>query len=258
MGTISLNGHPTWAKVSKGKGPTLVLLHGGMSSSESLLSTIGPGLAKRYRLAAFDRRGHGRTADTPSAFHYDLMAAETIAFLEHLGTRAHLVGHSDGAIVALLVAMRRPDLVRRVVAVGANYHYEGLRPNEVLNAESTDFDRWAQWYAKRSPDGVAHARVVVEKTLRLFASEPTLTPADLGEITVPVLVMSGDDEPIYLSHTCSLYESIPGSELCVVPGTSHSVLEERPGTCVRIIRDFLESTWPPVTAEPIRRRSADR
>jgi pimeloyl-ACP methyl ester carboxylesterase len=258
MGTIELNGHPTWAKVSKKKAPTLVLLHGGMSSSESMLATIGPGLSKHYRVAAFDRRGHGRTADTPSAFHYDLMAAETIAFLEHLGGRAHLVGHSDGAIVALLVAMRRPDLLGRVVAIGANYHHEGLRPMPEFKLEGPDFERWAQWYAKRSPDGLAHARVVVEKTLRLFASEPTLTPADLAEISVPVLVMCGDDEPIYLAHTCSLYESIPESELCVVPGTSHSLLKERTGASVRIIRHFLESTWPPVTEVPIRRRPADR
>src|SRR6204780_1449618 len=83
--TISLNGHPTWAKLPRGKGTTLVLLHGGMSSSASLLKSVGPSLAKRYRVAAFDRRGHGRTADTDEPFSYDAMADETIAFIEHLG-----------------------------------------------------------------------------------------------------------------------------------------------------------------------------
>ena len=78
-----------------------MLLHGGMSSSASLLKSIGPSLAKRYRVAAFDRRGHGRTADTDEPFSYDAMADETIAFIEYLERRVHLVGHSDGGNVAL-------------------------------------------------------------------------------------------------------------------------------------------------------------
>jgi pimeloyl-ACP methyl ester carboxylesterase len=253
MTTVQLNGHSTWAKIGKKKAPTLVLLHGGMSNSESLLRSIGPSLSEHFRICAFDRRGHGRTADSPAPFHYDLMAAETIAFLEYLGKPAHLVGHSDGAIVALLVAMRRPELVKRVVAVGANYHHSALVPAQEFPLAGPVFDRWARWYAERSPDGLAHARVVVEKTLTLFATEPSLTTDDLATIDVPVLVMSSDDEPIELSHTCSLYESIPGAQLCIMPGTSHSLLKEQTKTSVRIIRHFLESSWPPVTEDPVRR-----
>ena len=89
---------------------------------------------KRFALAAFDRRGHGRTADTDAPFSYDDMADETIAFLELLERRVYLVGHSDGANVALLVALRRPDLVHRVVLVGANYHFDGLVPDEGLHS----------------------------------------------------------------------------------------------------------------------------
>jgi len=62
-----------------------------MSSSGSLLKSIGPPLARRYRVAAFDRRGHGRTADTDEPFSYDAMATETIAFLEYLKRRVYLV-----------------------------------------------------------------------------------------------------------------------------------------------------------------------
>src|SRR5271169_6325707 len=126
MTVIALQGHPTWAQLPKRKGRTVVLLHGGMSSSASLLRTLGPRLAKDFRVAAFDRRGHGRTADTDAPFSYDAMAVETIAFLELLGGRAHLVGHSDGGVVALLTARARPDLVNRVVAVGANFHFDAV------------------------------------------------------------------------------------------------------------------------------------
>ena len=257
MTKVMLNGHPTWAQIAQTSSPTVVLLHGGMSSSASMLRSIGPGLAKHYRVAAFDRRGHGRTADTHEPFHFDAMADEAIAFLEYLGRRAHLVGHSDGANVALLVAMRRPELVRRVVLAGANYHFSGLRPMEVFPLEGPAFDVWAESYAKFSPDGVGHARVVVEKTNTLIKTEPTLTPSDLARVEVPVLVLASDDEPIELSHTCSLYESIPGAELAIVPGTSHSMFKERTKTSVGIIHHFFQSTWPPQTEAPSRRTSLE-
>lgn len=257
MATVTLNGHRTWAYVAKRrrrKRPTLVLLHGGLSSSASLLGTIGPHLERDFRLAAFDRRGHGRTADTDEPFHYEYMVTETIAFLKHLDRRAHLVGHSDGAIVALMVAMRRPDLVKRVVAVGANYHYSALRPMDEFGVDGPNFKKWARWYAKVSPDGRSHARAVVEKTLQMFRTEPTLGVRDLERITVPVLVMAGDDEPINLDHTCSMYEVIRDAQLAIVPGASHEVLRERPRESSRIIRRFLLSSLPPRTYMPSRRR----
>src|ERR1039458_7426790 len=86
---ILLNGHPTWALLPKKKGRTVLLLHGGLSSSASLLRVLGPRLSKRFVLAAFDRRGHGRSADTDQPFSYDAMADETIAFVELLGRRVY-------------------------------------------------------------------------------------------------------------------------------------------------------------------------
>ena len=253
--TISLNGHPTWARLPRGKGPTVVLLHGGMSSSASLLTSIGTSMAKRFRVAAFDRRGHGRTKDTDEPFSYDAMATETVAFIEYLDRRVHLVGHSDGGNIALLVAMRRPDLLRRVVAIGANYHHEGLMPMAPFDTESEAFAQWAQRFGENSPDGPEHARAVEEKTRIMTFSQPTLTPKDLATIPVPVLVMAGDDDVATLSHTCSMYEAIPQGQLSIVPGTSHMLLKERTKESVRIIDHFLVSKLPPVTFAPLRRPS---
>jgi pimeloyl-ACP methyl ester carboxylesterase len=227
-----------------------------MSSSASLLHSIGPSLAKRYRIAAFDRRGHGRTADTDEPFSYDAMADETIAFIELLQRRVHLVGHSDGANVALLVAMRRPDLVRRVVAIGANYHFKGLLPLPVFDTASEEFAQWAQRFGESSPDGPAHARAVEEKTRVMTFSQPTLKAKNLATISVPVLVMAGDDDVATLAHTCSMYEAIPQGQLAIVPGTSHMLLKERPRESVHIIDHFLRSKLPPVTYAPLRRSVA--
>jgi pimeloyl-ACP methyl ester carboxylesterase len=253
--TISLNGHPTWARLPKSKGPTVLFLHGGMSSSASLLKSVGPSMARRFRVAAFDRRGHGRTGDTDEPFSYDAMATETIAFIEYLDRRVHVVGHSDGGNVALVVAMRRPDLLRRVVAIGANYHFEGLMPLPSFDTESEDFAQWAERFGQRSPDGAAHARVVEEKTRIMTYSQPTLTVQDLATISVPVLVMAGDDDVATLEHTCSMYEAIPESQLAIVPGTSHMLLKERTNESVRIIEHFLVSKIPPLTLAPVRRSS---
>ena len=166
MTYISLNGHSSWCYISKRKKkPSLVLLHGGMSSSGSLLRNLAPRFDKKYRVCAFDRRGHGRTADTDAPFHYEEMADETIAFLEHLGGKHFVVGHSDGGNVALIVAMRRPDLLKRVVLVGANYHYDGLRPMPMFHLEGERFEEWATKYGELSPNGKEHARDVITKTL---------------------------------------------------------------------------------------------
>ena len=257
---MDILGHRTWVSLGDDSdhdsghdsAQTIVLLHGGLSNSDAMLNTIGQPLGGRYRVAAFDRRGHGRTADTGEPFHYSTMADETIAFLELLGCPAHLVGWSDGGNVGLLVALRRPDLIRRLVMIGSNYHHDGLRPMG-LDPQSPMAALLFEGYAERSPDGSGHFGVVLGKSLTMFASEPTLTVGDLGTVTVPVLVLVGDDDLIELAHTCSLYESIPGAQLAVVPGASHALPLEHTEQTAGIIGRFLEADLPPATMMPSRR-----
>lgn len=254
MSRIVLNDHPTWVKLPKKRGRTLVLLHGGLSDSASMMRAVGPYLKDQFVLAAFDRRGHGRTADTDRPFSYEEMADETIAFIEHLDRAVYVLGHSDGGNVALIVAKRRPDLVRRAVVVGANFHYDGLVSSLVdFTPESEGFAEFAVEYAQHSPDGVEHAAVVVKKSLELVKSQPTMSVGDLSQIVVPVLVMSGDDDVAQLNHTVAMYEAIPESQLAVIPGASHSVLKEQPKVCVRMIERFLLGPVPPETRAPLRR-----
>ena len=224
-----------------------------MSSSGSLLRNLAPRFDKKYRVCAFDRRGHGRTADTDAPFHYEEMADETIAFLEHLGGKHYVVGHSDGGNVALIVAMKRPDLLKRVVLVGANYHYDGLRPMPMFQLEGERFEEWATKFGELSPSGKEHARDVITKTLHMFDTEPAFSVEDLTKISVPILVMAGDDDLMELSHTTSMYEAIPGAQLAIVPGSSHAVLKEKTKLSSKLIRNFFEDEYPPVTYQPSRR-----
>ncbi len=177
---IDIAGHRTWVEQTGSGDETVVLLHGGLSSCDDLLGTVGPTLAEHFRIVAFDRRGHGRTGDTDAPFHYADMATETVSVLHTVvGGPAHLVGFSDGGNIALLVALDHPELVGKVVPIGANFHYSGLLPLP-FEADSPAVQMITDAYAQRSPDGREHFEVVLQKTLAMFAAEPTLTVDDLG------------------------------------------------------------------------------
>ena len=250
MGTyIECGGVNTWYEV-EGDGDPLVLLHGGMTDSRQFGLNVGA-LAERHRVLLPDRRGHGRTADVEGPISYEVMAADTVAFLEAVGCGpAHLVGHSDGGNVALLVALHRPDLVREVVMIGGNFAPGGLVPGALDPDEMLPFVQGA--YGEVSPDGIDHLPVVIAKVARMWAEEPLLTEADLAQVSRRVLVMVGDDDAVTLEHTVALYRGLSGSELAVVPGTSHLLPLEKPDLVNRLILDFVGAD-PPATFLPLRR-----
>jgi pimeloyl-ACP methyl ester carboxylesterase len=250
---MDIDGHPTWVDDRGGSGSPLLLLHGGLSNSDELLKSIGTGLAERFRVVAFDRRGHGYTGDTDADFHYADMATETVRVLEQVvGGPAHLVGWSDGGIVALIVALKRPDLVHKLVVIGANYHYDGVVPVE-MDPESSLVQELSKAYIERSPDGAEHLELALSKSFRMYATEPTLTTADIAQIGLPVLVVVGDDDLVTLPHTVSLYEALPEGRLAVVPGASHALPLEQPDVLTGLILNFLAAAEPPHTLFPIRR-----
>ena len=246
---LDINGVHTWFD-EVGDGDPAVLLHGGLTDSQEFALTT-PALAAEFHTYLPERRGHGHTPDVDGPFSYDLMADDTIAFLEATIERAaHLVGHSDGANVALLVALKRPDLVRRLVLISANFHHDGLVPGAIVVDHVMGMV--ANQYAAVSPDGAEHLPIVGAKVARMFAEEPTLTVADLAGVRARTLVMCADDDAVTLEHTVALYRGIPRSELAVVPGTSHVLVLEKPELCNKLIVDFLTTDAPP-TFWPLRR-----
>ncbi|BAL89697.1 hypothetical protein AMIS_44770 [Actinoplanes missouriensis 431] len=229
-----------------GDGDPVLLLHGGFCSLESLRAQ-SDALTPDYRVYAFERPGHGRTADIEGDYGYGRMVADTVAYLDAAGCEsAHVVGYSDGAIIGLLMALDHPARVRSVTAISGNLDPGAFRDSAgvVLDAlppssgeSRPDVER--MHYERLSPDGPEHADVVLTKLFRLWRSEPHIDPADLARITAPVLVMSGDRDTIRPDHSLLIAASIPGAQLCVVPGTTHNLIAERPELISLLIRDFL-------------------
>ena len=250
MSYVDAGGVHTWY-AEHGTGDPLVLLHGAFADASAFGATT-PALAARFHLFTPERRGHGHTPDLPGPISYELMAADTVAFLEELKIgRSHLVGHSDGANVALLVALSRPDLVDRLVLISGNFHYDGLAADLDLDELAAN-EYLVDAYGQISPDGLDHFPVIAAKIFRMATTEPTLNAADLARVSARTLVMVGDDDMISAEHTLLLYRGIPDSELAVVPGTSHALIIEKPELCNRIILDFLTKD-PVATFLPLRR-----
>lgn len=247
-----LNGVRTWYE-QHGDGDPLVLLHPGGAGvdARALGPNVGP-LAAHFHVYTPERRAHGRTPDVDGPITFDAMAEDTIAFLEAVvGRRAHVVGSSDGAIVGLLVALRRPDLIARLVLVAGVFHFDGWFPQVIdPNIEPPAF--LARLYEEVSPDGPAHYQAVVDKLARMHSEEPALAADELREVKSRTLVMVGDDDQVRLEHALAMYRGIPDAELMVVPGTSHGLLVEKPDLCNDVILHFLMDD-PVRTMAPIRR-----
>ncbi|WP_410659581.1 alpha/beta fold hydrolase [Amycolatopsis sp. lyj-112] len=231
----------------------IVLLHGGFVDSR-MFDPAFPHLDSHFHVFTVDRRGHGRTPDVDGPLSYELMAADMIAFLEKVvGKPTALVGHSDGANVAMLIAILRPDLVSKLVLISGNFHHDGLVPGLLDGYAHEDALRGlGSRYGQVSPDGEAHFPLVVNKLLRLAAEGPTLTEGELARISCRTLVVVGDDDAMTLEHTIALYRKVPHSELAIVPGTSHLLVMEKPDFVYPLISTFL-STDPIQTRQPIRR-----
>ena len=246
---LEVNGVPMWYD-ERGDGDPLVLLHGGLSDSRDFTGSLDT-LAGRFRLLLPERRGHGHTADTAGPLTIEVMAQDTIAFLDKLvGGPARLVGYSAGAIVALGVALRRPDLVDRLVLISCAFHRDGMILRPTAGVEPPP--QLVAAYAEVSPDGAEHLPVVIAKIARSVDEEPGLTAADLRAVRCRTLVMVGDDDIVTLEHTLALYRGLPNAELAVVPAASHLLLFEKPELCTRLVSEFL-TTDPKPTLMPIRR-----
>ncbi len=247
---MSRGTHPDLEFIEQGSGPVFTMLHPGGVDARAL-APIVERFSDRYRVLTPDRRGHGRTPDADGPMTFDGMADDTIAFLEkHAAGPAPVLGYSDGAVVALIVALKRPELVSHLVFVSGVFSLDGW-PASTLDSEAPGF--MADMYAEVSPDGRDHYDVVAKKLRAMHEHGPTMTVDDLATVRMPVLVIVGDDDDMALEHIIELYRALPAGELAIIPHASHGVLVEKPDLCRDLIEEFLRPDKPDTLA-PLRRR----
>ena len=239
-GYVEHDGARIWY-ATYGLGAPVVLLHGGLGHSGNWGYQVPALIAAGYRPILIDSRGHGRSTRDARPFTYELLAADVLAVLDALGlARVAVVGWSDGACIALILAMQVPARVAGVYFFGCNMDPSGTKeltmPNPVLDR---CFGRHAEDYARLSatPDDF---RPFVEAVGLMMATEPNYGARALADVRVPVaIVQSEHDEFIERDHAEYLARSIPGAELVILPGVTHFAPLQRPEQFNAAVLAFL-------------------
>jgi len=217
-----------------GEGTPLVLLHGNGGSIKSRRDLI-PEFAKKYKVIALDSRCHGKSGCPSQYLTYEQMAEDVNGLLSNLNIDSvYMWGHSDGAIIGLLLSIHHPEKVKKLLASGAN-----LRP------DSTAVDPGLFPLL-----GILEKQVkndsILSKQFRLLVDQPNIPVTDLEKIKSSVLIMAGDRDAIRNRHTLEIFEHIPKALLCILPGTTHFVYHDRKKWFTEILYDFFDN--PPALA----------
>jgi pimeloyl-ACP methyl ester carboxylesterase len=235
---VEIAGHRTWV-VGQGADDPIVLLHGSFDESDGLLDSIGAELVP-LPIAAFDRAGRGRTPDTSVDYSYAAFTTHAVAALEHLGggRPMRLVGFSEGGIVAIMVALARPDLVRNLVLIGSPYDSEVTPPPDMTPAHPF-WDHAFAAHSPRSPDGPGYFPKIATKMMAMWHAEPVKLLDRLPAIACPVLLIFGDHDIVAWPNVIAMFEAFANAQLAVVPAATHASPYERPALVATLIRDFI-------------------
>jgi pimeloyl-ACP methyl ester carboxylesterase len=247
-GYAAVNGLKMYYEVhGEGAGRPLVLLHGGVLTIELSFGAVLPALAAGCRVIVTELQGHGRTADIDRDMSMAAFAGDVAGLLGHLGvTQADVFGFSLGGGTALQLALDHPALVGRLIAAAVGYNSDGTHP-EIMDpaqwATSTrmptaeDFRQMQEAYARVAPDP-GHFDAFRARTGQA-AGSMSWTPAELGRISAPTLLIFGDHDFIRLEHAVEMSGLIPGAQLAVLPGATHMGVLRRPDLMIPLIQGFL-------------------
>ena len=238
--TIEHDGARIWY-ATYGSGAPVILLHGGLGHSGNWGYQVPPLVRNGYRTVVIDSRGHGRSTRDERPYTYELMAADILAVMDALHLeKVGLVGWSDGAVIALMLARQAPEQVASVFFFACNMDPSGTKDiTEFPPILQRCFSRHSQDYQQLSatPDQFGEFADAVGLMQR---TQPNYSVNDLAEISVPVaIVHSEHDEFIRHEHAEYLARSIPGAEFIYLPGVSHFAPLQRPEQFNNAVFEFL-------------------
>nr|WP_247750067.1 alpha/beta hydrolase [Rhizobium sp. 16-449-1b] len=239
-GVVAHDGADIWYS-AYGSGPSVILLHGGLGNSGNWGYQVPALLRSGRRVVVIDSRGHGRSTRDDKPYTYELMASDVLAVMDHLEIKkAALVGWSDGACTALILADKHPERVEGVFFFACSMDPSGVKPFVPTPVIDRCFNRHRMDYEALSPTPDQFDRFVEDVSL-MMSTEPNYSAADLNRIRVPVAVALGDkDEFIKPEHAAHLVRSIPGATFVPLEGVSHFAPLQRPDDFNRTVLGFLD------------------
>ena len=209
----------------------VILLHGNGESGRSFKNLI-PLISDKYKVIAIDSRGHGKSEFGSGQLSLGTMAVDVVNIIEALGLdKVNIVGFSDGANIAMLVSIKNSELVNKVVLIGGNYNFRGLKPSSALMIAIGYYcSKWG---------GIVDSRNRFNKEyFSLMFKEPNLKRDALKYIKAPALVINGDRDMIKLSHAKAIADTIPKGQLKIVKG-DHFWVYRNPQEAAKVIKEFL-------------------
>ena len=254
-GRAPVNGIEMYYEVhGRREGVPLVLLHGGGSTIEVTFSKVLPIFARNRRVIAVEEQGHGRTTDRDQPFTFEGSADDVAALLRHLKVdKADLFGFSNGASVALQVALRHPELVRKLVFASSITKKDGAQPQLWAFMEQADFSNMPQplkdAFLRVNPDA-QKLRTMHDKDAARMRSFKDVPDDLVRSVRAPTLIVLGDRDIVKLEHAVELTRLIPGARLLILPGGHGDYLGEAvmapadtryPELTARLIEEFLDS-----------------
>jgi pimeloyl-ACP methyl ester carboxylesterase len=231
------------------RGVPLVLLHGGGSTIDVTWGRILPFLARDRRVIAVEEQAHGRTSDRNAPLRFATSADDVAVLLRHLQIeQADLFGFSNGASIALQVAIRHPRTVRKLVFASAMTRKAGGQPQLWALIRSADFAGMPQplkdAFLKVNPDPT-RLRLMHDKDLERMRHFADVPDADLRALRAPTLILLGDRDVVRLEHAVELTQLIPGARLMILPSGHGDYLGEaltlqRPTRAPELTAGFVE------------------
>lgn len=222
----------------------VLMLHGNGEEHGIFGQVIDAVCASGRPVVAVDSRAQGKSTRGTEELTYELMADDALAALAALGFgKAHLLGFSDGAIEALIIARDHPELALSLLSIGANLSPDGVDDSFQMEQAAQNLLAWADFWEKgdgsrRDVDpGLVRptpqeARTTAE-LLHMMVVYPQIDPASLSQIACPTTVMAGEFDEIKREETDLIHVSIPGSRLVIVPGAGHVLPKEAPEDVAR-------------------------
>jgi pimeloyl-ACP methyl ester carboxylesterase len=244
--TAAVRGIDVYYEVhGKAGGVPLVLLHGGGSTIDSTWGRALPTLAASRPVIAIEEQAHGRTTDRDAPVTFESSADDVAALLRHLRVeKADVFGFSNGASVALQVAIRHPELVRKLVFASSFTKRSGAQPQFWEFIQRATFADMPQplkdAFLRVNPDP-AKLRNMHDKDLARMLSFQDVPDAQVAAIRAPTLIVLGDRDVVRPEHGFELTRLVPGSRLLILPGGHGDYLGEVDATPEG-------SPWPALTA----------